>query len=498
MKFAWKIFFTACALLVFSLGLGSFLLVNASFQNMLSSRRDAALEKAESLRLSYQALLAADQLLSTHLAYSYGLGGEGEARILEENPFPAALEAGQQGSRLVQGEGGQVTFQVVLPLSTPDGQTLFLESREDFSDIYQLRRRSQAASCLVMAGVCLVSGGLLFWFSRRLTRPLGRLARAAALLGEGDYSRRAPEDSSTLETAALARVFNRMADQVESQMAELREESRRREEFVANFTHELKTPLTSIIGYADLMRTFELEAPQRREYSDFIYREGTRLESLSLHLMELIVLGKADAPTARVPARTLFEGARRSLAPLLEREKIQLFVDYEEALLLADAQLIQTLLYNLADNARKAMEGPLRQILLQGRRVEGGYRLTVSDTGRGIPADQLGRITEPFYMVDKSRARRQGGAGLGLALCQRIALLHGSGLEFLSKPGEGTAVSCTLPLAEDSPAPQSPAEPQSLQAGADGPQTPGGPDSPAPEASAPPAARPDSSPEVCP
>ena len=170
---------------------------------------------------------------------------------------------------------------------------------------------------------------------------------------------------------------------------------------------------------------------------------------------------------------------------------------------MADAQLIQTLLYNLADNARKAMEGPLRQILLQGRYVEEGYRLTVSDTGRGIPADQLGRITEPFYMVDKSRARRQGGAGLGLALCQRIALLHGSRLEFLSKPGEGTAVSCTLPLAEDSPAPQSPAGPDGSHAGGDISRAP---DSPAPGASDFPAAgapdsqgsRPDSSPEVCP
>ena len=124
--------------------------------------------------------------------------------------------------------------------------------------------------------------------------------------------------------------------------------------------------------------------------------------------------------------------------------------EWEEALLRADPQLIQTLLYNLADNARKAMDGPLRQILIRGRLTPEGYRVTVADTGRGIPADQLSRITEPFYMVDKSRARSQGGAGLGLALCQRIALLHGSKLEFLSRPGEGTAVSFTLPLAGES------------------------------------------------
>ena len=115
--------------------------------------------------------------------------------------------------------------------------------------------------------------------------------------------------------------------------------------------------------------------------------------------------------------------------------------------MLANADLVQTLVYNLADNARKAMDGPVRKVLITGRLAEDRYQITVSDTGRGIPADQLARITEPFYMVDKSRSRRQGGAGLGLALCQRIAQLHGSRLDFISQPGTGTSVTFTLPLA---------------------------------------------------
>lgn len=447
MKFAWKIFFSACTLLILSLGAGSFLLVNASFRNTLESRRAAALEKADSQCLSYQALLAADQLLSTNLAPTSGGLSDQQSTVTEENPFPQSLSQGQRGSRLFANNSGQIIFQIVYALESPDGQVLYMEIQEDFSDIYQLRQRSQLLACAVVAGVCLVSGIVLFWFSRRLTRPLDRLAKTAVLLGEGDLTRRAPSGGSTQEIALLSKSFNRMADQVEQQMEQLREESRRRDEFVANFTHELKTPLTSIIGYADLMRSFELEAPQRREYSDFIFREGSRLESLSLHLLELIVLGRGDTPLSPISSRILLEGARRSLAPLLEKEKIELLVRLEDHPVLANADLVQTLVYNLADNARKAMDGPVRKVLITGRLTEDRYQITVSDTGRGIPADQLARITEPFYMVDKSRSRRQGGAGLGLALCQRIAQLHGSRLDFISQPGTGTSVTFTLPLA---------------------------------------------------
>ena len=433
MKFAWKIFFSACTLLILSLGAGSFLLVNASFRNTLESRRAAALEKADSQCLSYQALLAADQLLSTNLAPTSGGLSDQQPTVTEENPFPQSLSQGQRGSRLFANSSGQIIFQIVYALESPDGQVLYMEIQEDFSDIYQLRQRSQLLACAVVAGVCLVSGIVLFWFSRRLTRPLDRLAKTAVLLGEGDLTRRAPSGGSTQEIALLSKSFNRMADQVEQQMEQLREESRRRDEFVANFTHELKTPLTSIIGYADLMRSFELEAPQRREYSDFIFREGSRLESLS--------------PLSPINSRILLEGARRSLAPLLEKEKIELLVRLEDHPVLANADLVQTLVYNLADNARKAMDGPVRKVLITGRLTEDRYQITVSDTGRGIPADQLARITEPFYMVDKSRSRRQGGAGLGLALCQRIAQLHGSRLDFISQPGTGTSVTFTLPRA---------------------------------------------------
>ena len=115
----------------------------------------------------------------------------------------------------------------------------------------------------------------------------------------------------------------------------------------------------------------------------------------------------------------------------------------EDCTLPLAAELFKTLLYNLIDNARKASdEGSV--ILLRGLRTEAGYSLSVIDRGRGIPADQLKRIIEPFFMVDKSRARAEGGAGLGLALCQKIAEVHHARLSFRSESGKGTAVTLTF------------------------------------------------------
>ena len=122
---------------------------------------------------------------------------------------------------------------------------------------------------------------------------------------------------------------------------------------------------------------------------------------------------------------------------------MDLRTDIDEAVVTGEPDLLKTLILNLLDNARKA-SGKGGTVLLTGRREEGVYRVSVTDHGRGIPPEALKRITEPFYMVDKSRAREQGGAGLGLALSRKIAELHGTELSFESEVGKGTRVSFAL------------------------------------------------------
>ena len=191
------------------------------------------------------------------------------------------------------------------------------------------------------------------------------------------------------------------------------------------------------------MRSAELDGEDAFTAASYIFSEGKRLESLSLKLMDMIVLEKQDFPLRPLPAGKLLQHIAITVRPMLSTAELTLEFHAAAARVEGERDLLTTLVMNLLDNARKASENG-GKIILRGV-VEGDrYRISIQDFGRGIPPEELSRITEAFYMVDKSRARAQHGAGLGLALAQRIAVLHGSGLEFQSVLGQGTTVSFTL------------------------------------------------------
>lgn len=237
--------------------------------------------------------------------------------------------------------------------------------------------------------------------------------------------------------------FNRMADAIEQNIEELENAAKRQEDFSASFAHELKTPLTSIIGYADMLRTYELDAADRRTASEYIFREGKRLEALSLKLLDLIVYAKEDFLLTWTQARPFIKETANTLRPTLSKYKTTLYIDIDDTKLYIEPTLMTTMLYNLVDNACKASK-PGGKILLSVKEKEQGVLVTVSDEGRGIPQEQINRITEPFYMVDKSRSRKQNGAGLGLSIVKRIAGVHQTQLQIESEEGKGTTVSFLL------------------------------------------------------
>lgn len=217
----------------------------------------------------------------------------------------------------------------------------------------------------------------------------------------------------------------------------------RREEFIGSFAHELKTPLTAIIGYADMLRSKDMNPKSRFTAAGYIFSEGKRLEALSLKLMDIIVAGHQDFELKRYEVGYFIRSVAAVTVPSLSNEDITLDMRWEPGEIEVEPDLFKTLMINLVDNARKASRKN-SVIELYGKAEEGGYALYVRDHGRGIPAQELGKITEPFYMIDKSRSRAQNGAGLGLALCQRIAELHGTKLEYESEVGNGTTVRILL------------------------------------------------------
>lgn len=200
-----------------------------------------------------------------------------------------------------------------------------------------------------------------------------------------------------------------------------------------------------------MLRSRKLDEEKSFRSANYIYTEGKRLETMSLRLLDIMVTKKEGARLQKAATETLFEYLRNMFLP---KEDMDFQFSYEPAVVTADISLIQTVLVNLIDNACKASE-PGSRIEISGHVVEPasakrekedkkGYWFGVRDHGIGIPAEEISRVTQAFYMVDKSRARSRNGAGLGLALCTEILALHGSRLEIESTPGQGTTVSFLL------------------------------------------------------
>lgn len=254
----------------------------------------------------------------------------------------------------------------------------------------------------------------------------------------GNLSARARMESRD-EIGDLAADFNHMADNLEQQFQELEDAARRQEDFIGSFAHELKTPLTSMIGYADMLRSTQVTQEEQFEAANYIFKEGKRLESLSFKLLDLMVVKNQELELKPVKIRWLAEDIKGMLKPSLKKAGIVLKVIVEDAQLMLEPDLMKTVILNLLDNGRKAIDGEGTLYLL-GRKEEGGYAIYVRDTGKGMPEEELSRITEAFYMVDKSRSRQQGGAGLGLAICLEIVKRHGGTMTFKSIQGKGTMV----------------------------------------------------------
>ena len=323
----------------------------------------------------------------------------------------------------------------------------YLNVRFPADDLFDVRRsevRAFVSLHLVTVAVCI---GAMLLISYFVSRPVRTLTKATQLIEEGQYDVRA-DVKSLDEIGDLAISFNAMAESIEQKVSTLEGYAKQQKDFVANFSHELKTPMTSIIGYADMLRSAELDEEDAFMASNFIFSEGKRLEALSLKLMDLVVLDKNEFELTRGYARRVLGHVIAVVTPMLEQHGLTLETSIEQYQILYEKDLLLTLITNLIDNARKASESG-KTIELTGRKQEGRYRSTVTDHGIGIPEEELNRITEAFFMVDKSRSRAQHGAGLGLAIGNKIAQLHGSELHFESKVGEGTSVWFDLPMPKD-------------------------------------------------
>lgn len=307
---------------------------------------------------------------------------------------------------------------------------------QDISLLYEGLRRQAIYSLIIYFCATIISVILIFLITRRILKPLRELQSAALDISGGNLKRRAAVRTRD-EIGSVAKAFNAMADQIENQVTELEQESERRKQLLGSLTHELKTPMTSIIGYSDTLLHVNLKGEQKQLALYHIKEECSRLGRLGSKLMSLMGLYDNDSICMEnVSMQELFEQTAQIEKHPLKNKGIKLEYVCAMGNRRVDRDLLESLLINLIDNSAKASrEGDTIYLIGEGNRI------LVKDQGCGIPEEEINRVTEAFYMVDKARSRKEGGCGLGLALCSKIAALHGAKLLIESKVGEGTQIS---------------------------------------------------------
>lgn len=460
MKFRLRMMLCIVMLLALTFGAGGSILISVSFRQSLENQRDTAIKSyrmientmvlANSISLQSElsdlgsTLRQLDDQSDTQWSALRLSSDSGVLYRSGSLPFEtadsASWEEGRCYVRLYRQESvSQLQVSGTLQVN---GEYLYLDAVYDVSDLYELRDSQLAIYYRLLLAVVLVGAVMSWAMATYLTRPLYKLSRVTRQIAGGNYASRADIHSGD-EFQQLAEDFNYMTDQVEGNIAQLQDAMRRQKEFMGSFAHELKTPMTSIIGYADLIRSQSLSPEEQQQAANYIFSEGRRLESLSFKLLDLLVLKKRDFSLAEGSPAAVIKGLVHMLRPSMTQQDITLQCRCQEGRCLLEADLVKSLVINLVDNARKAMDGP-GNIYVTSEMTEDGCRIQVIDNGRGMAEAELSRITEAFYWVDKSRSRAQGGVGLGLALCQEIAALHGGTMSFRSKEGKGTVVTVDL------------------------------------------------------
>lgn len=412
MKFRVKM--TLCMLGLVSLifGIGGSLLITGSFQNAMKREKDAAYS-------AFQATVSTTQIvwessfwnvpMVLEELYQNNAGmGDGYRIVNDVGLVQQFGEAAQYIPEYdTQPEPGFCTFDyreddknthymILSGTFIVNDVAMYLDVIYDISEIYEARNSLIMTYLWVYAFMAMVCVLLSYWVSGRL---------------------------------------------MDRDILELKQSVERQERFMGSFAHEMKTPMTSIIGYAEMLCSEDLSQEEREEAAGYIFSEGKRLETLSRKMLQMMVVKKGNMTLVPVQPSLIIEEMMEKWKPVYH--PIQLTCKCEEGLCMLEPDLFQALVLNLMDNARKAVDEH-GEISVELKLLPDGCELKVIDNGFGIPADSVESLTQAFYRVDKSRSRELGGVGLGLSLCQEIVTFHHGNLWFESEPGKGTCVTVEL------------------------------------------------------
>ena len=457
MKFWQRAFLSTLLLFIFCFYISIFLVSNFSYRTGLKSERERSFGEAHFIASSLERDISALMLRGSDISaggYSFFLAYTGYyqdrgvylelwkndklliGNIPDLSLVKPSANLGEQVSSIIEHDKNKfMLVEGVLSCGVDEFRLVYARDLQGF-----IHDHSVLTRFLIISGaaITIVLAAGLFFLLRRLSKPIEKLDEATGYISGGDYSVRVPV-KGTDELAALAKSFNSMADEIEAKVHELQTNAEQKQRFIDNLAHELRNPLTTIRGYAEYMRNANINEDDRIASIDHIVSEAVRIDEMTNKLLDLALLRNNTLESEPIDIQELFASVSDSLRLRLSEKNIRLDISSGLSSVNGDRVLIESMLVNLLDNAIKASaEGSA--VELSGSVENGNCAIQIHDFGKGMPDEHIAKLTEPFYRIDKARSRSEGGAGLGLALCEQIARHHNAKLMFSSEAGKGTTV----------------------------------------------------------
>lgn len=319
----------------------------------------------------------------------------------------------------------------------------------DISELYEYEQNMIRHMTInyMISGLCMAAVLLIvFWHT---FKPLKKINDQVTNIASGNYNNRL-EIKEGNELGELSSNINHLAKAVGDYVHYLKESANQQDRFVQNLSHEMKTPLTSIICYAELMQFGKkLSREKRKSYADILLFESSRLKNIAETLKEFLSIGQISEEHKRwVWIRDHLNKILGIMEPLFEKKEIHLVTEIEDFGMVMDPDLFETMLYNYLENAIKASETG-GTIELRAYSDKQWKVIEIQDHGIGVKEEELLKIEEPFYMVDKARTRKAGGAGLGMTLCKKIVQAHHGVVTIQSQWTKGTTITLQFPDTEE-------------------------------------------------
>ncbi len=319
--------------------------------------------------------------------------------------------------------------------------SIHLEELQEVVD--EIRLKILVAGVIVLV---LVFGVSIF-ISRRISKPMVDIARSVEEIRSGNLDKHIDTQSED-EVGRVAKAVNELVDKLKADIIQLKKLEQVRSEFLGNVSHELRTPLFSLQGFLETLLDGAIDDPNvNRHFLEKAYSHASRLNALLSDLINIsqIESGEMKMSFRYFSVREFLEQVVSEMEQVASQRNITLALVSEQAPLdvLGDKERLKQVMVNLIDNAVKYNQ-PNGRVVVSYEQVDGKAKISVEDTGVGIPKEHLSRIFERFYRVDKERSRDAGGTGLGLAIVKHIIEAHGSVADVYSEVGKGSIFSFEL------------------------------------------------------